>query len=305
MAGQVTGFSARSIPFHSLPSAKIVKDAPTVEDAIKLADLNWTVELEPMYQQRNVDGFADFVPVENKFLTVRQDTQQVLGAVGKNYRTFQNEDAFDFANELLGFGVEFDAAGHYDDSKKVFLTAKLQNGITVPGTDDNLDLFLLFKTSHDGSSAITAMITPIRLACTNMMNLASRNAVSKWSARHTARASEKIEEAARTLSLVDAYRTEFEIISAQLNDVEVSLEGFEKLTEQVTASERLQRGMVTNWNNSPTHGHSTGWDAVNSIGEFLEFERGGRGSVETRFDSNLDGQTSAMRNRAVRLLLTR
>lgn len=301
MAGAVTGFSARSIPFHSLPSAKIVKDAPTVEEAIKLADLDWTVELEPVFHSTRDNGF---VPVKDKFLTVRQDTEQVLGSVGKNYRTFQNEDAFDFANELLGFGVEFDAAGHYDDSRKVFLTAKLQNGITVLG-EDKLDLFLLFKTSHDGSSAITAMITPIRLACTNMMNLASRNAVSKWSARHTAKASEKIEEAARTLSLVDAYRTEFEQIAAQLNDVEVSLDGFTALTEQVTTSARLQTGMLANWNNSPTHGHSTGWDAVNSIGEYLEHERGGRGNTETRFDSNLDGQTAAIRNRATRLLLVR
>lgn len=300
--GVVSGFSARSIPFHSLPSAKIVKDAPTVEDAIKVADLNWTVELEPVYHSTRENGF---VKVEDKFLTVRQDTEQVLGSVGKNYRTFQNEDAFDFANELLGMGVEFDAAGHYDNSRKVFLTAKLQNGITVPGTDDNLDLFLLFKTSHDGSSAITAMITPVRLACTNMMNLASREAISKWSARHTAKASEKIEEAARTLQLVDAYRIEFEKIASQLSAVEVNLEGFESLITQVTSSERLHKGMVQNWNNSPTHNHTSGWDAVNSIGEFLEHERGGRGNAETRFDSNLDGQTSAMRNRAVRLLLNR
>lgn len=301
MAGAVTGFSGRSIPFHSLPSAKIVSGAPTVEDAIKLADLDWTVELEPVKQELR-DGSHRIVP--NKFLTVRQDTEQVLGTVGKNYRTFQNEDAFDFANELLGFGVEFDAAGHYADSTKVFLTAKLQNGITVLG-EDNLDLYLLFKTSHDGSSAITAMITPVRLACTNMLTLASRNAVSKWSARHTAKASEKIEEAARTLSLVDAYRIEFEQIAAQLNDVEVNVEGYESLIKQVTTSERLHKGMLQNWSNSPTHGHSTGWDAVNSIGEFLEHERGGRGNTETRFESNVDGQTSAMRNRAVRLLLTR
>jgi phage/plasmid-like protein (TIGR03299 family) len=301
MSGPISGFSARSIPFHSLPSAKVVKDAPTVEDAIKLADLDWAVELEPVYHKQ-VD--ETFVPVKDRFLTVRQDTQQVLGSVGKNYRTFQNEDAFDFANELLGMGVEFDAAGHYDDSKKVFLTAKLQNGITVLG-EDKLDLFLLFKTSHDGSSAISAMITPVRLKCTNMMNLASREAVSKWSARHTANAKDKLEQAVETLRLVDAYRVEFAAIAAQLNDVEVSLEGYESLIKQVTPAERLHKGMVNNWNNSPTHGHSTGWDAVNSIGEFLEHERGGRGNVETRFDSNLDGQVAAIRNRAVRLLLAR
>ena len=305
MGAVVSGFSARQVAFVGLPNSKVVKDAPTVADAIKLADLDWSVELAPVYHQKDVDGFADFVQVPGKFLTVRQDTQQVLGSVGRNYRTFQNEDAFDFANELLGFGVEFDAAGHYDESKKVFLTAKVPTGITVPGTDDNLDLYLLFKTSHDGSSAIQAQVTPVRLSCTNMMNLATRTAVSRWSARHTAKASEKIEEAARTLQLVDAYRTEFEQISAQLLATDVSMEGFESLVEEVTASERLRTGMIQTWTNSPTVDRRSGWGAVNAIGEYLEHERGGRGNVETRFDSNVDGQTAAIRNRAARLLLVR
>jgi len=305
MGAVVSGFSARNVAFHGLPSSKIVKDAPNVEEAIRLADLDWTVSLAPVYHQKTMDGVETYSPVDGKFLTVREDTQQVLGSVGRNYRTFQNADAFDFANELLGFGVEFDAAGHYADSTKVFLTAKVPTGITVPGTDDNLDLYLLFKTSHDGSSAIQAQVTPVRLACTNMLNLATRNAISKWSARHTAKASEKIEEAARTLQLVDAYRSEFEQISAQLLATEVTMEGFESLVEEVTVSERLRVGMINTWNNSPTLMGPNGWSAVNAIGEYLEFERGGRGSVETRFDSNIDGQTAAIRNRAARLLLVR
>ncbi len=305
MGAVVSGFSARNVAFHGLPSSKIVKYAPNVEEAIRLADLDWTVSLAPVYHQKTMDGVETYSPVDGKFLTVREDTQQVLGSVGRNYRTFQNADAFDFANELLGFGVEFDAAGHYADSTKVFLTAKVPTGITVPGTDDNLDLYLLFKTSHDGSSAIQAQVTPVRLACTNMLNLATRNAISKWSARHTAKASEKIEEAARTLQLVDAYRSEFEQISAQLLATEVTMEGFESLVEEVTVSERLRVGMINTWNNSPTLMGPNGWSAVNAIGEYLEFERGGRGSVETRFDSNIDGQTAAIRNRAARLLLVR
>lgn len=305
MGAVISGFSARQVAFIGLPNSKVVKEAPNVEEAIKLADLDWKVSLEPVYHQKTIEGSASYVPVDGKFLTVRQDTQQVLGSVGRNYRTFDNADAFDFANALLGYGVEFDAAGHYDDCKKVFLTAKVPTGITVPGTDDNLDLYLLFKTSHDGSSAIQAQVTPVRLSCTNMMNLATRQAVSKWSARHTAKAGEKIEEAARTLQLVDAYRLEFEQIAAQLLATEVSMEGFEALTEAVTSSERLRTGMVNTWSNSPTVDRRSGWGAVNAIGEYLEHERGGRGNVETRFDSNLDGQTAAIRNRAARLLLVR
>lgn len=299
----VNGFSARSVPFYGLPNSKIISDAPTLHDALDLAGLNWDVEIQRIYQ--NPSDAGTFVEIPNKYLTVRTDTQNPLGVVGNNYTIFQNEEAFSFADELLGFGVQFDAAGSYDNDRKIFLTAKLPDGITVPDTDDSLDLFLLFRSSHDGSGAIQALITPIRLACTNMMNLATRSMVSKWSTRHTRSASDKVQEAARTLNLVDKYRTEFLSISAALRDTDVNLEGFTALIKEVTESERHHTGMLQTWRNSPSVDRSTGWGAVNAIGEYFEWERGGKGTVESRFDSNLDGQTAAVRNRAVQLLTRR
>lgn len=297
----VTGFSGRSVPFHSLPASKIVSGAPTVEEALTLADLDWNVSLQPVYQTR-CDGSV--VQVQDRFLTVRDDTEQVLGNVGKNYRAFQNADAFAFADGLLGAGVEFDAAGHYNDSRKVFLTAKLPNGITV-GENDAVDLYLLFQTSHDGTSAITAMVTPVRLACTNMLRLAGREAVSKWTTRHTASAKDRIDEAARTLNLVDAYTKDFNATAARLLKTEVTLEGFEKLVKEITPSERLQVGMVNTFQTSPTVDRTNAWGAINAVTEHLQWMRGGRGNVETRFDSTLDGQAQVITERATRLLVRR
>lgn len=296
------GFSARSLPFHSMPKASIVSDAPTAHDALVLAKLDWTVSVQPDYQRLN-DGTFRTIP--NRFLTVRDDTEKVLGNVGKVYVPSQNETAFAFADALLGHGIQFDAAGAYANDTKVFLTAKLPNGITVEGTDDSLDLYLLFRNSHDGSSAETAMVTPVRLACTNMMNLATKSAVSQWSCRHTASAEEKRNEAARTLKLVDAYTQEFQAITSQLRDTEVDLAGFERLISEVTTSERNRAGMLDTWKISPTVDRSTGWGAINAIGEYMEHLRGGRQTPDSRFDSNLDGQVANTRNRAVRLLLNR
>lgn len=306
------GFSARNIPFYGLPNSKRISEAPTVDEAINLAGLDWNVNLEPMYQFTENAPEGDYTTQEgsfntipDRFLTVRSDTNAVLGAVGKQYTTFQNSEAFSFVDELLGFGVEFDAAGCYDNSRKVFLTAKLPNGITVPGTDDSLDLYCLFKTSHDGSSAITTLITPIRISCTNMMNLATKSLVSKWSTRHTRSAADRVQEAARTLNLVDSYRTEFEATSTRLLETEVNLDGFTTLINELTPSSRHHEGMLSNWRNSPTVDRSTAWGAVNAIGEYAEYFRGGRGDTESRFESNIDGQTAALRNRAVNLLIRR
>lgn len=107
------------------------------------------------------------------------------------------------------------------------------------------------------------------------------------------------------LNLVDVYRTEFEAITAQLQSNAMSLEEFEGFTADLTKSERLQAGMRNNWTNSETHGRSNRWDALNSVTEFVEHERGGRGNPETRFESNLFGQGATLRNRAVRLLTVR
>lgn len=306
MAALTSGFSARSIPFYGLPSSKVVSDAPTAHDAMVMAGLDWTVGIQPTYQRIMEGSFHNgYRPVPDRFLTVREDTQKVLGTVGKVYTPFQNVDAFSFADGLLGYGVQFDAAAAYDQDRKFFLTAKLPDGLTVPGTDDALDLYLLFKSSHDGSSAITAMVTPIRLSCTNMMNLALKSAVSKWTARHTSSVTEKAEEAIRTLNIVDAYKLEFEATADLLRQTDVNLEGFTALVDLVVDAPRLRTGMVQTWNNSPTVDRRTGWGAINAIGEFMEHERNGKGSPDSRFDSNIDGQTAATRNRALQLLTRR
>lgn len=301
MATMTSGFSGRSVPFYGLPSASVVTGAPSVEEAIKMAGLDWRVGLAPVYQTLR-DGTTRIV--KDKYLTIREDTEAVLGTVGKQYHPFQAEEAFAFADKLLGYGVQFDAAGSYNEDRKFFLTAKLPEGIEVAG-EDKVDLYLLFRSTHDGTGAINAMITPVRLACTNMLNLATKSMVSKWSARHTRSASDRVEEAARTLKIVEAYSKEFNEVAERLLSIEMDLEAFTAFTQDVTSAERLQRGMVETWTNSPSVDRRTGWGALNAVGEHMEWMRGGRGNVESRFESNVDGQTAAIRNRAAQLLLRR
>lgn len=294
------GFSGRGKHFHSLPASKVVAGAPTATDALILAGLDWTVALSPTHQKIG----EEYREVPGHFLTVRNDTNAVLGAVGKQYAPFQNADAFAFADELLGYGVEFDSAGHWQNGAQVFLTAHLPSGIKVEGEED-LDLYLVLRNSHNGSCAITAMITPIRLSCTNMLNLAMREAVSSIKIRHTRTASDRAQEAATTLKLVDQYRIEMESITADLLATEVNLEGFEKLVSELTDSVRVQDTMHETWGSSPTVDRKTGWGALNAIGEALEYFPARTTGVESRFASNLDGPIARTRSRAAQLLLRR
>ncbi len=44
------------------------------------------------------------------------------------------------------------------------------------GANDQTKLYLIVWTSHDGSVAVQAAITPVRVVCQNTLNLAMRNA---------------------------------------------------------------------------------------------------------------------------------
>lgn len=305
MATMTSGFSARTLFFHGLPSSKILSsDALSVEDAIRESGLDWNVTLEPV-QQLLRDG--TYRAVDGKFLTVREDTQKALGTVGNVYRPMQNVDAFTFANELLNYGAVFDAAGAYNNDRDVFLTAKLPESIVldIEGQEDRLDLYLLMKNNHGGTGAITAMVTPLRINCTNQLGSALRQSKSVWTCRHTSSAAEKVEEAGRTLQLVDKYTKEFTETANELVSAQMNLDEFNGFIADLTESPRLQNGMRTNWLTSETHNRSNRWDALNSVTEYVEHQRGGRGTAESRFASNLDGQGYALRNKAMRLLTVR
>lgn len=297
------GFGSRPSPFHTLPNSASVEGTTSVEDAMKLADLNWEVAIEPAYQIRR-DGSTHVIP--DRFLTVRQDTEQVLGTVGKVYSPFQNAEAFAFADELLGYGVEFYAAGSWNESRQFFLAARLPEGLTVAGEDAH-DMYLLFRSAHDGSSAISATVVPLRIACTNMLPVSAK-AFNRWSVRHTHTASERISEAARALNIVDAYTREFNDITAQLHAAEMSVTEYSEFVKELAPQSgerdsRIQRGLVETWNESPTVERGTRWGALNAVSEYYQHLRGGRGDVESRFDSLVAGQTFNTVNRAAELLL--
>lgn len=42
------------------------------------------------------------IEVPNYFATIRKDTEQVLGVVGKDYEVVQNVDAFTFFDSIVG-----------------------------------------------------------------------------------------------------------------------------------------------------------------------------------------------------------
>lgn len=125
-----------------------------------------------------------FAPCENAFGTYRTDLNIPLGIVKSKYTVVQNTEAFKFFDTAIGKGkAEWEYAGYFGNGSKIFVTAKLPNTMKVG--NDPVDSYLVFSNSHDGSSSINIMLTPVRVFCTNCLNGAVNQANAYINIRHT------------------------------------------------------------------------------------------------------------------------
>lgn len=185
-----TMFSVRETPWHKL--GRVVQNAPTTEDAIKLAGLDWAVDKVPMF-------LADGVKVDPKIAqAVRRATDgRILGVVGPRYTPWQNAEAFKWFDPFLSAGeATLETAGSLRDGKRVWVLAKIgHNGDShaevVPG--DDVINHMLIANGHDGSLAIHVGRVRTRVVCANTL----RGALGEGSTlrvRHTKSATETLEE---------------------------------------------------------------------------------------------------------------
>src|ERR1700733_2823712 len=106
--GKHSFFSVKEKPWHGL--GQIVQDYPTSTEAIRYAGLDYTIEKRKLFTLDNENQKDDpeetiIVPeieVPGYFATIRTDTEQVLGVVGKDYEIVQNVDAFNFFDAIVG-----------------------------------------------------------------------------------------------------------------------------------------------------------------------------------------------------------
>lgn len=226
--GKHSFLSVKEKAWHGL--GQIVQDYPTSKAAIEMAGLDYTVEKRKLFTLDNDNHEADpdneiIVPeieVPNYFATIRTDTEQVLGVVGKDYEVVQNTDAFSFFDSIVGGdGIQYETAGALGNGERIFITAKLPGYIKV-GREDLIDQYLFLTTSHDGYGSITAAFTPVRIVCNNTLNAALRNHSNSIKIRHTANAKERLEQAHKVLGISNQLAGELETIFNQWSRVHVT-----------------------------------------------------------------------------------
>lgn len=274
----------RELPYINAFGTVDISTCNDVNSALVTSGLDWMVESKPLFNE-----FGKEYPKYRA--NVKADDDTVLGITTDSYRIVQNVEAFDFVNELANDGFEFDRAGQFRNGGAIWLMGKLPQTQIL---GDDIDNNLVFVNSHDGSSGVKVMMTPIRVACYNMLNLALRRATRVWSAKHTRSIYNRIEEAKYTLGLANNYMTELDheadnlankkITEAQLEAIFDSLFPVDKNKDserKINNVAILKKNFFACYNEADiAQFKGTAWGAINAMADLVDHSAPGRNTTE-------------------------
>ena len=181
-----------------------VEDCQTAREVITKSKLNFTVAKCEVVAKMPIKDFSDealdrfkeiengamvygnniYREVPNSFATYRTDYNIPLGNVKSKYTVVQNIDAFNFFDKAIGRDKAiWQTAGAFGNGERIFVSAKLPDNILVNGSDP-IETYLVFTNTHDGSSGVKILFTPIRVICQNTLNAAIRGASNIVTFRH-------------------------------------------------------------------------------------------------------------------------
>lgn len=317
MSRQAERYAANRISQWSR-AGKDVHKAMTADEAIKLGGLDFKVRVseEPV----SVVIKEKVLEVDNKFITYGEYSDGKLlpfGVVGNRYTPIQNQEAFDFLNNIVDeSGALYHTAGV--TGSKCWINMKLPDTITVAGGADSLETYLTCVNSHDGSSSFKVYVSHLRLICTNGLKGVVRDANSEITLRHTQGATLKVQQARESLQLVWQYQESFEREVQRLLDTPMTDNQYKKFVEalipepkpdastrKVNSVENVRSELLGLWK-APTQQivANTAWAAYNAVTEYVDWfrpVRGGEDKDTLRAEKMLSGN-SKLKNRAFDLL---
>ena len=323
-----TAFALRGEPaWHGLANHTWEQDDQVSTSAMLDSAMlsNWAVRLE------QVQYPTDYRSISDSFMVLRTNPADqgtdILSTVGERYKVLQNEQLFEFGDQLLDGGGYWESAGSIKNGRVVFGSLVLPRDIVLDkqGANDITKTYLLVVTSHDGSSAVQAMTTPVRVVCQNTLNMALQGAKQSFKVRHTATVEGKVAQARQALGLSFAYLDKFEAEAKALYETAITDQQFQDLVKalypapdtngaKVAITKHQNKVDIINdlYFSSPTVAtiKGTAWGALNALTErvdYYRFARGGSSESMISSASGFDAQVNSEKGRilsAVKSLVT-
>lgn len=149
----------------------VVQQAPTPNEALKLAGLDWLVG----FPQSQEATFGDIkVPIKGGRTLFRLPRTGVdepfieMGNFGLGYNPVQNSKLAEMAY-AFGEEAKVESAGSVMQGKRVWFLLKM-NSLDFKG--DQVSTYLALANTHDGSMAFSVFPTTVRIVCNNTLTLA-------------------------------------------------------------------------------------------------------------------------------------
>jgi phage/plasmid-like protein (TIGR03299 family) len=313
--------SFREPAWHGLGT--VFTEEKNTNEMLVAANLNnWNVRLIDVEIPNTLTSDKSYQYVVRTNPTDNTQTD-VLGVVGERYVPLQNEDLFSFGDTMLDNGGRWETAGSIRGGRVVFGSLALQRETVLDpnGVADKVKTYLLINTSHDGSIAIQASITPVRVVCANTLNLAlgsrkKKNGVKQsFKIRHTQTANGKVQIARETLGLANAYMDEFDIMAKAMIEKQVNAQQFNDIIlAAYPKPDKDAKGSMKKWENKVDvindiytgqfNGMiaNTAWGAFNALTERLDWHRSARGGSNESILASASGFDPAINAEKNRLL---
>ena len=303
MQDNEVAFALRGAPaWHGLANVLFDKDehvnTQTMLDSAKLS--NWNIQLEEIQKPANYRSHKNnfFVTRTNPF----DNGTDILGVVGQRYQVVQNEQLFEFGDNLLDGGASWESAGSIKNGTIVFGSLVIPREFILDpnGSNDKTTTYLVVHTSHDGSVAVQASVTPVRVVCQNTLNLALGSTKQSFKLRHTQSVDGKIQVAREALGLTFQYMDNFELEAKALFETAVNDKKFNDIITTIYPKPEADKKMsLKKWETkidlindlyfkSPTQENIKGnaWGVLNALTERLDYFRLERkGNTENRYAS--------------------
>jgi len=268
----------------------------SIPDAMRASGIDFHVGITPLvvsvptiYTGPDGEVISEAKPFIGQHLTYRDDTKEPLATVGSRYEVIQTLDAIRLVEEMTACGWEPEFAGLVNKGKVVFMAGKL----AFDSSTHEIDPYLCFVNSFDGTSGLKFASTPYRPACTNQIKAIFRRGAHRpvVSLRHTSKVLERAEGIREALGLSAAYYKFLDDSVDRLLNITLSeslikevLEAVvpipaarnSEVSERVIANKMEKRSLImNNLNQSPTLNgiRTTAWGIYNSVTEIEQWSR--------------------------------
>lgn len=330
-------FSVREMPWHH--EGTVTEDYPqTFAEARTLAGLDWdpvavpasdrvmangvlreqfldVVRQSPLYSvENNVDRlmklYESSMRTDKEFRRIaRSDTGATLSYQRDSYNIIPNSVFGEIIDSIVGAEpdtVKLETGGCLAGGRKVWMLARLNEPIALPGDGTVTFPFLGITSSHDGHASCAARLTMVRIVCGNTFGAAEAEGErtgAVYSFSHRGNWRDRIGEAQEALNFARDEAREYTEAMSELLGIKITRtqeelwlrefipeppEGIvsDRVAKNITEARAAVMGFLDGPTVDGTGVRGTAYGLVQAAGEYLDHVRVAR-TWETRLNRSL------------------